>query len=317
MGDYSSLTALLSAQHGLISRSQLATSGISRAAVRWRVERTWRVVLPGVVATFTTPLNPFQRLIAAQLYAGPTAFVSSWTAAGWHGVEAARQSPMIRMTVPEPLAARRSGWVIVKRTTRPDLTAWDRGPLRIGSRARSVVDAARELRGERRARAIVIEAVQRQLVTVDALRHELESGPRKGSAQVRRAVDFAEQGAWSVAEVDLLEILSRSSILPEVWANPRLISADGTRLPTPDAWMDEVGLAIQVHSRTYHLRDLDWSATVSGDSALGECGIVVLGVTPEELSNDAESIRQRAERAYLALRDRPRPNVIATPRPNR
>jgi hypothetical protein len=63
------------------------------------------------------------------------------------------------------------------------------------------VDAAREMVAAREATALVIEAVQRRIVTVEGLRHELECGPRGGSAQVRRAVDAAEVGAWSVPEV--------------------------------------------------------------------------------------------------------------------
>jgi hypothetical protein len=268
--------------------------------------------MPGVVAAFTGPLDSGQRLIAAQLFAGPDAVVSSWTAASWHGVESARQPSIIRMTVPERQAARRCGSVVVNRTSRPDLKPWPRGPLQIASRARAVVDAAREVHGERQAGAIVIEAVQRRIVTVQAVRHELEAGPRRGSAQVRKAVDLAESGAWSMPEADLLGALASSSVLPKVWANPRLTSPDGTRLPTPDAWIDEIGLAIQVHSRAYHLRDQDWEATVSGDSALGENGIAVLGVTPGQLSSDPTKVLSRVEHAYLTMRDRPRPNVMAT-----
>ncbi|HST86467.1 MAG TPA: hypothetical protein VLL08_32315, partial [Kineosporiaceae bacterium] len=301
-------------QHGLAARTQLTTAGISRGALQWRLGRSWRAVLPGVVATFTGVLDPVQRLIAAQLYAGPEAIISSWTAAGWHGVEAARRSPIIRLTLPDRLHARSTDTVIVTRTKRPDAAPWLRGPLRISSRARAVVDAARDLPNDREAGAIVLEAVQRGIVTTRALRHELECGSRKGSAKVRRAVDAAEAGAWSVPEVDLLALLRTSHLLPEVWANPLLTSVDGVRLPTPDVWVDEVGLAVQVHSRTYHLRDQQWDATVAGDSLLGECGVVVLGVTPRMITNEPMSIRTRVERAYQALRDRPRPHILAQPR---
>lgn len=308
------LEALLVRQHGLAARSQLQAVGVTRAALQWRLTRDWRLVLPGVVATFTGALDPVQHLTSAQLYGGPQAVLSSWTAAGWHGVEAARGMAVIRLTVPERLAARRTGTVMVTRTSRPDTASWERGPLRISSRARAVVDAARDVRGARTASAIVIEAVQRRIVTPEAVRHELEYGPRKGSAQVRRAVDLAEAGAWSVPEADLLTVLSAGKVLPEVWANPALTLLDGTRLPTPDAWVDEVGLAVQVHSRTYHQRDQDWNGTVSGDSALGECGVVVIGFTPKMIADDPESVRQRVERAYQSLRHRPRPQVLARPR---
>jgi len=288
-------------------------SGLTRDAIRCRLGRTWQAVHPGVVATFTGGLDNHQRLIAAQLYAGPQAYLSSWTAAAWFGVESAREPSIIRFTVPAHLAARRSGQIQVSRSTRVDLGVQERGPLRIGSRARAVVDAAREVRGERRAQAIVIEAVQRRIVLAESLRHELECGPRRGSSQVRRAVEAAEAGAWSVPEADLLELLSESTVLPPAWGNPVLTSASGEPLPTPDAWFDDVGLAIQVHARTFHARDADWERTVSGNSLLGEHGILVLGVTPASLMADRVAIRERAERAYLAIQGRPRPQVKAIP----
>jgi hypothetical protein len=313
MDERDRLNDLLELQYGLASRAQLTALGITREMFRWRLGRSWQAVLPGVVATFSGSLDRRQRLIAAQLYAGPRAYLTSWTAAAWYGVEAAREMSMIRLSVPAHCAARKSGLVLVTRTTRVDDSVSERGPLRLASRARAVIDAARESKGERRAQAIVIEAVQRRIVLVEELRHELECGPRRDSARVRRAVEAAEQGAWSVPEADLLEVLAESSILPEVWANPRLVSLSGERLPTPDIWLDDVGLAVQVHSRAYHLRDSDWEATVSGDSLLGEHGVVVLGVTPAGLATDRDAVRCRVERAYLALQGRPRPAVIATP----
>src|SRR3954452_2159075 len=100
------LTSLLRDQHGLATRSQLLSGGVTRPALQWQLGRGWRAVLPGVVATFTGTLDPVQRLVAAQLYAGPQAVISSMTAAGWHGVTAARGSPIIRLTVPERRSVR-------------------------------------------------------------------------------------------------------------------------------------------------------------------------------------------------------------------
>jgi hypothetical protein len=152
------LDPLLAEQRGLVTRSQLLSAGVTPAAIRHRLGRSWRVILPGVVATFTGHLDPGQRLIAAQLFAGPSGVISSWTAAGWHGVEAASRSPVIRMTVPQRLSARRTSGIVITRTRRPDEAVWNRGSLRISSRARAVVDAARDISGEPAATAIVTEA---------------------------------------------------------------------------------------------------------------------------------------------------------------
>ncbi len=314
-----SLSDLMERQHGLASRAQLLTCGVTRDALRWRLGRTWQAVHPGVVATFTGNLSPRQRLIAAQLYAGPHAYLSSWTAASWYGVEAAREPSIIRLTVPAQQAARRCGPVLVSRSTRIDPDVQERGALRIGSRARAVVDAAREVKGARRAQAIVLEAVQRQVVPVEHLRDELESGPRRGSGQVRRAIWAAETAAWAAPETELIDVLAESDILPPAWANAALTTEAGERLPTPDAWLDDVGLAVKVHSRAALDRlsgDSGWENTVGGDSMLSEHGIAVIGVTPMSLITDRARVRHQVERAYQAVQDRTRPRVYAVPLPD-
>lgn len=52
----------------------------------------------------------------------------------------------------------------------------------------------------------------------------------------------------------MLRELALSKVLPAVVANPCLVAADGTRLPTPDFWLDDVRLAGQEHSRAHHVR---------------------------------------------------------------
>jgi hypothetical protein len=304
------LDALLRRQVGLVTRPQLRNHGVSRAALRWRLGRGWRLVLPGVVATFTGRLDARQRLVAAQLFAGPEAMIAASTAATWHGVTAAT-GPLVRLLVPGYRAARRADFVRVDRTSRPDPRPWRREPLFICSRPRAVVDAARGAPTAQTAAAIVIEAVQRRIVRAADLRHELEAGPVRGSAQVRVAVQRAEAGAWSVPEGDLLGGLATSSLLPPAWPNPVLTARDGTVLPSPDAWFDDVGLAVQVHSRKYHGDEEDWDATVMGDGVLGEYGIHVTGATPSRIERDLPGVVARIERTYASLQGRPRPPVVA------
>jgi hypothetical protein len=58
-------------QLGLLSRRQLLAAGVTRGELRWAIGRTARIVLPGVLALFTGPVSPRQRLFAAALCAGP------------------------------------------------------------------------------------------------------------------------------------------------------------------------------------------------------------------------------------------------------
>jgi hypothetical protein len=173
--------------------------------------------------------------------------------------------------------------------------------------------AARYSRDERTACALVLEAVQRRLVRIEDLRHELEAGPRIGSAVLRRAVEAAESGLWSAPEADLARLFATSSVLPPPWFNPDLYTLSGLRLPRPDAWFDEVGLAVQVHSYRHHARPEEWDGIVLTDGVLVEHGVMVLGFTPHAIKNRRAEVLIRTERTYEQARRRPRPEVVAVP----
>ncbi|GAB3590369.1 hypothetical protein GCM10027446_04930 [Angustibacter peucedani] len=288
------------AQRGLVTLGQLQHAQVSRAAVRWSLGRTTRLVLPRVLALFTGGLDDEQRLVAGCLWAGPRAQVAGLTAARWHGFPDLPDDGLVRLLVDwgSPAGA---AFALRRRTTRLDPNPWRRDALVVTSRARAAVDAARSLAPEA-ARLLVVSGVQRGLVRLDDLRAELEAGPRQGSAAVRRALADAETGGWSLPEVEVLRELARSAVLPRAWPNPRLVADDGTVLPTPDFWLDDVGLAGQVHSRAFHVRDEHWERTVAADTALGEHGVVVLAVTPTGFRRDPAAFRARVERAYLAAR---------------
>jgi len=293
-----------------VTRAQLRALGVTRGSCRWAMTRTWRLVLPSVICTEGARLTDCQRLVAALLHAGEGAAIGSMTAAAWHGITSAAGDPRVHVLAPDRAHPRSCGFVVVRRTSRPDLGSWSRGALVLCSRPRAVVDAARSAAPET-ARAIVTEAIERRLVRVQDLRHEVEAGARQGSAQVRRAVEDAEAGVWSVAEGDLARVLRRRRVLPPSWFNPSLVAPDGTRLPIPDAWFDDVGLVVQVHSRRWHAGALDWEATVMSDGVYAEYGIPVVAVTPASLREEPAAVLARIERAHQALVCRPRPLVRA------
>lgn len=300
--------ALLEVQSGLATVAQLREAGMTKEAVRWRLLRGWRMVLPRVVST-VGPAEGDRRLVAALLYAGNDAMVSGLTAAAWHGVVAARVPGPIHVAVPFERRPRDNGFVVVTRTRRPDPRPWYRGPLIVVSRARAVTEAARHPQARTRARAIVLESVQRRMVTVDDLRHELEAGPRQGSSLARQAIDEAERRAWSVPEADLARLVSTSRILPDPVANPSLLAPDGTSLPMPDLWFDDVGLAVQVHSWQYHGDPDNWDTTVMNDGIFAGYGIAVIAVTPRAIDRRPGEVLRRIEAAYRAASGRARPEV--------
>ena len=311
-----SLTATLERQLGLLTRSQLGAAGVGAETLRWRLGRGWTLVLPQVVSTRRGPLTSSQQLVAAMLEAGLDAMVTGHHACSWHGLTSTRVDRPVEVLVPMTQAARRVGFITVRRTRRLDVCALRRPPLIVASRARSVIDAARSARSDDEARAVVIEAAQRRLVQLAELEHEVEAGATRNSARARRAVRDVRAGAWSVPEAELLQLCAGSAVLPAVYAGLELEAPDGAVLVSLDVWVDDIAMALMVHSRAFHARDADWEGTVEQDGVLAEHGVIVLAFTAGSVSRDAARVLRRIERAYtsaLASR-RERPTVRMAPR---
>ena len=315
MHEFSSdLRDVLARQDGVVTRAQLRAGGVTDAAIRWNGGRGWRVLLPGVFLVSRNLPRPRQRLVAGLLWAGPRSVLAGPTAASLHGITSADPRDRVHLLVPSPLSSRRSGFAEVRRTLLHDDGTVSRGPLRLSSPARAAVDAARVARTADARTAILIEVLQRELTTLDDLAEWVHRLRPRDAARLRGPLDAAASGAWSVPEAELLDLLGTSRTLPEVWANPRLERPDGTRLTTPDAWLDDVGMAVMVHSRRFHAAPEDWDDTVEADSDLVAVGVVVAGVTPHRIRTAPGEVLRRLERTHAAASARPRPAVIATPR---
>jgi len=286
---------------GIIHIDHLATLGMSRAALRWKVDSgRWRQVLPRVYATFTGRLTEHQRLLAACLYAGPAAKIGGLTALQLHGV---RHLPpagnQVHLLIPHQQRVRSVGFVHVHRTTRPDRRALHNGVLPVCSIARATIDAAIACRGLPTVRAMVASVVQEGFATVAQLRSELDQSRRNGSGFARTALDEVAAGVRSAAEAALRTTLKRSRLLPPVHWNPILLASDGTRLPTPDAWIDEVGLAVEVDSREYHLSPADWERTMDRHNRLARHGAQVLHFPPSQVRRTPAQVLHIIEQTYL------------------
>jgi hypothetical protein len=284
--------------------------------MRWHLGRDWALVLPTVVSLRRQRLSTGQRWVAALLEAGPDAVLSGEHACAWHGWRSARTDGPVDVLVPMDQSARSLGFIRVHRTRRIEATPVRRPGLVIASRVRAVTDAARWTRHENAQLALVLEAVQRELVTVEQLEHEVEAGPTRGSAPARAAIRAARQGVWSAPEHALMRLCSTSRTLPAAWPNPQLTAHDGSGLLSPDLWFDDVGLAVMVHSRTHHARDAEWETTVARDGELAAHGIVVLAFTPSAIAREPDHVLRRVEQAHTTAGTggRRRPPVVMTPR---
>ena len=308
------LAALATSQWGVVTRRQLLDAGVSPAMIRWQTGRRWRSLLPGVI--LLSPLLPTrdQQLVAALLAAGPDKWLSGSTAAAWHGLTTAGDTLPIHVMVPFPASSRQIAWVSIRATALTNELIVNRGPLRVSCRPRALVDAAAQAPDDTAARALIISAVQERLVRLDDVQHWLGVRRRNGTARLKAAVAEAASGAWSVPEAQLATILRGPGRFPQLMANPQLVDSLGRPLTTPDVWLDDVGVAVMVHSRRYHAEALDWDATVESDEDLREAGVEVVGVTPRAIDHRPDAVLARVVSAHGRATARPRPAVYATPR---
>jgi len=312
------LAALAGGRFDVVTRGELHTHGVTDARIHWAVARgRWQLLVPGVVLLGPSPADRRQQLIAALLLGGPGAVIAGPAAARFHGVQGIPSTGAVHVLVPRSRARRRHAWADIRPTRLDDPRRVETELLRYSSVARSVVDAACWAPSQDAATAWVLEAVQRRIVEIDDVAAWVHRLNRRWSAKARRALAEAERGAWSLPEAELLELLATSRTLPGPWANPVLVDSSGSPLVTPDAWFDDVGLAVMVHSREYHEGPGQWDRTVSQDGELTAAGVVVVGVTPHAIRTTGSVVLDRVERAHRVAAGRPRPPVVATRRGQR
>ena len=218
-------------QHGVLTRRQLLEGGVTPAQLRTRLGREWRLVLRGVVLLSNAVPNEQQRLMAAQLFAGPRSWLAGPTAAALHGIGDLTVTNPIHVLVPAPLRSRTHAWVVVRNTTLLDEPLHRRGPLRVSCPARAAVDAAAAAPSDEVARAVLVSAARSRTARMSDLLHWVLARGQVGSHRLHAGLSVAASGAWSLPEAELLRLLSSSTVLPQLWPTPSCATARGTDSP--------------------------------------------------------------------------------------
>lgn len=158
--------ALLEAQDWIVSRAQVMAHGFTRHAIGHRLGTgTWQVLLPSVYVCHPGEASRRQKLVGALLYAGEHSAIDAADACHFYGLRAiAPDDNVVHVVVPWGSPARSHGYVLVRRTVRPfPVVCTSR--LRYLEPASAVIAACRLATSERRAIAILSDAVQRRIVT--------------------------------------------------------------------------------------------------------------------------------------------------------
>lgn len=302
--DHAALAELLRTQLQVISRPQTMACGLSRGALRHRTRPggPWRIVLPGVYLVNAESPSVTQREIATLVYAGQGSMITGSAALFRHGLWRAA-CDTIDVLVPAPHKLQSTGFARVLRTARLPERVWEAGGIRYAPPSRAVADTALTLTVTDDVRAIVASAVQRNLCTIPQLMAELSSGPVRGSARFRHALEEVVDGVRSVAEGDLRTLLLRGRV-PMPHFNARLFIGEDF-LAMPDAWWPDQGVVVEVDSREWHLSPKDWERTMRRHAEMSAHGILVLHFSPGQIRRQPDQVLAAIRKALASAAGRP------------
>lgn len=282
----------------VLSRQQALTLGFSRHAIAHRLAaRHWHLILPHVYLTGST-LTWFDRLDAALLLAGPDGLLTGAAALADLGVPCVRRPSRVLVLVPRTNRTRPAGWVRIRRTDRMPGRAPVPGPRRADP-ARAVADLALELRRPADVTTLVAQATRARLCTIAELRAELATGPRKYSANLRRALADVGGGAWSAPEAEAAALLRRAAV-PPFEQNARIVLSTG-QVVRPDFLWRELRAVLEIDSDEHHSLPGDRDRTDQRQIALTTDGYAVISRRPAAIARDPRRF-QREVSAWLAAR---------------
>jgi hypothetical protein len=292
------------APDGLVLVRDLLALGVPSSTIAYRCRKNggpWWHPLLGLVALARGTLTVHQRLVAALLAAGEDAVVTGLAACRLHGLRQVPDHDEVHVLIPHEQRRRSEAFLLVERTERmPAVRVLD--GIRCASIQRAVLDAARRLTRIDEVRALLCEAVQRRMVTVAALRAEIEEGSCRGAALVRMVIAELEDGIRSAAEAWLRELVAGMEGFPEVRWNGDVHRVGGSFLASVDGLVAGVPMAIELHSFAHHA-DLDaFDATMRRQAELVAAGFVVVPVTPRELREDPRGVERKLRAALEQAR---------------
>lgn len=277
-------------QHGVVARTQLRALGLDDRAIRRKVAvGDWEAVGPHLVRLAGTEQTHEQLLLGACLAAGP-ATLASHSSAAWLW-ELSGPPARHSIIVPRWASARQPG-VEVHRPAQFPAEVSHRRQIPCTNPLRTLVDVAGVWPPDELDNAID-KALARKLVTVEALRSELQRQAkhgRPGIERVREALDWrspagAMRAGPSVLESRVLRLLRRAGIKPlaiEVdWSAGGLYRLDILLAP---------GLAMEVDGYSYHHSPDQMTADARRRNRLFLSGVVVLVYTWKDVAYDGHRV---------------------------
>lgn len=273
-------------RHGVASRKDLLSAGFSQFRIRSALRSgCWQAALPGVIVLHNGPVSPDQLRRCALTYAGPASYLSHVTAAALQGLRI-QADDRLHLTIPHSRHPRSHDFVVIHQSQRPCRLERN-GDLRWSEPARTVVDLAAALTSRDDVRALVSDAVQRRIVSVQQLVDETAGIPRRGSKWLLEAVNDVRAGTRSMGESRLRRAV-RQSKLPEPTWNFRLTTPFGA--VDLDAYWEYAAVAVEVDGARWHLDAVAWEADQRRQNAILASGVTLLRFSVRRMMHDIDAV---------------------------
>lgn len=291
-------------QDWVVHRDQALAAGLTRRAIDHRLGLgRWQVLLPGVYLCHPGEPSRRQRLIAALRFAGPDSAIDGIDACFFHGVRAVRPSDrMVHVVVPFGAQARSRGFVSVRRTV-AEIRSVESTYLRYLEPAPAVIAAARRMTDDRRIVALLSDALQRRIVTHEQLLRAHVAATPRNACRTDRAIARLGTGAQSLPEVDFLDLVAASPILPAPVCNA-LLRLPGNTLISPDALFAEARLVHETNGRIAHARADLFEDMQERHGIMTAAGLTVLHSSPAQQRERGRVVIAQVERCFLRDRGR-------------
>lgn len=291
------LSSLARHQHGVFTRAQAVSAGLTLGAIEGRVRwGQWIAVDHGVYRAAETPTSWSQRLLAACL-AGPAVASHRSAAALWGFPDFGERE--VEITAMRH-RRRKSPDVIWHESVRLDsdeVTKIDAIP--VTTPTRTIIDLGAVV-PEQSVVDALDDAVRRKLTSVERLERELErwGNRRRGSGIVRRAAARRrlEPVPESALETEFESLVDRSG-LPTPSRQWVVRDPDGDFVARVDFAYPAARLAVEIQSIRFHAGPDEWRAWMAREAELVAAGWRVLQVTARDLRARPDQLVKRLIRA--------------------
>jgi very-short-patch-repair endonuclease len=241
-------------QHGLATRDQLRSAGLTDRQVDLRIESgLLRVVHTGVLHHAAAPFTAKSRLLAGVLACGPTAVGSHRSAATVHGFEGIhRARPEI--TVCDTTKPRLRDATIHRTDTLESVDRTIVDGIPVTSKARTILDLGAVVPFEVVERVVDVAVVRDQVSEVSLVSaiDRLGRSGRRGTAALRAILlaGLPDDKLASVLEHDLHQLIRKAAVPSPVLQFP-LVCADGRTVYLDFAW-PSLRIAVEADGHRWH-----------------------------------------------------------------